>query len=291
MEPTRWRFICVPNPAVKDAQVWQNSYGPGLTIQTDNYTVYTTLLEPLMLRQVPAFLESAYKAYQSQLPRTLNKTQPLEVYLFGTRAQWEQFTQDTAGADARGLSEDPARRLHAQWNCGRIQYRAQANLLGHRPRRDGINSISGCLCIACRVGWMKALRHCLRPAVIHRGNFCSSRDDNLMRLGSLKTNGRKQANDPAAPLDRSQSRGRFSATTATMIRSGRLLCTELCTRKIFARIPLRYPSSQVSFIIAGRCRWVMAVAVRTCLIGVRPKPFANREMEYTGLTHIVYALY
>ncbi|MHC4907740.1 MAG: hypothetical protein ACYTBW_05765 [Planctomycetota bacterium] len=129
-------------PAVKDAHVWQNSYGPGLTIQTDNYTVHTTLLEPLMLRQVPAFLESAYKAYQSQLPRTLNKTQPLKVYLFDTRAQWEQYTQDTAGA----------------------------------AMRDGINSISGCLCIVCRVGWMKASRHCLRPAVIHRGSFCSSRD-------------------------------------------------------------------------------------------------------------------
>ena len=42
----------------------------GLVIETEHYTLLHDTLEPLMLRQVPAFLESAYKAYQSQLPQT-----------------------------------------------------------------------------------------------------------------------------------------------------------------------------------------------------------------------------
>ena len=61
-EPAQMAYYLRAEPAVKAAQTWKNSYGPGLTIQTKNYTVYTTLLEPLMLRQLPAYLESAHKA-------------------------------------------------------------------------------------------------------------------------------------------------------------------------------------------------------------------------------------
>lgn len=40
----------------------------GLYIETDHYRIKTTLADPLMLRRVPAFVESAYKAYRNQLP-------------------------------------------------------------------------------------------------------------------------------------------------------------------------------------------------------------------------------
>jgi hypothetical protein len=55
-------------PAVRSVETWENPYGEGLCVETRHYRLYTTLLEPLMLRQLPAFLESAYAAYQSQLP-------------------------------------------------------------------------------------------------------------------------------------------------------------------------------------------------------------------------------
>ncbi len=88
-------------PAVKDVQVWQNIYGPGVTITTKHYTVHTTLLEPLMLRQVPGFMESAHKAYQSQLPKPIETKTMFTVYLFGDRAQWEEFTKEFTGPAAR----------------------------------------------------------------------------------------------------------------------------------------------------------------------------------------------
>ena len=69
-------------PAVRNVRRWEDSPVDGLIVQTEHYTLYTTLLEPLMLRQMPAFLESAYKAYQSQLPQPIPAGQPLEVYLF-----------------------------------------------------------------------------------------------------------------------------------------------------------------------------------------------------------------
>ena len=172
-------------PAVKDAQVWQNSYGPGLTIQTDNYTVYTTLLEPLMLRQVPAFLESAYRAYQSQLPRTLNKTQPLEVYLFGTRAQWEQFTQDTAGTDAKVYLkiQRGAYTLNGivvAYNIGRKQ---TFSVIGH----EGWHQFNQRLFVYRLPSWLdEGIATLFETCRYSQGQFLFEPGHNLMRLGSLK---------------------------------------------------------------------------------------------------------
>ncbi|AQT69650.1 hypothetical protein STSP2_02844 [Anaerohalosphaera lusitana] len=86
---------CVP--ALQNAQVWQNSYSDGLILNTEHYKVYTTLLDPLMLRQVPAFLESAHREYQKQTPATLETHSPFVIYLFKDREQWENFTKEFTG--------------------------------------------------------------------------------------------------------------------------------------------------------------------------------------------------
>lgn len=172
-------------PAVKDVRVWQNRYGPGLTIQTNNYTVYTTLLEPLMLRQVPAFLESAYKAYQSQLPRTLNKTQPLEVYLFDTREQWEQFTQDTAGTDARVYLKIQrgaytVNGIVVAYNIGRKQ---TFSVVGH----EGWHQFNQRLFVYRLPSWLdEGIATLFETCRYSQGQFLFEPGKNLMRLGSLK---------------------------------------------------------------------------------------------------------
>jgi len=87
-------------PAVKSLQDWPSKYGDGLIITTEHYRIYTTLLDPLMLRQLPGFVESAYLAYQSQLPQPIETTIRFTVYLFGRREQWEDFTRTFAGRQA-----------------------------------------------------------------------------------------------------------------------------------------------------------------------------------------------
>ena len=80
-------------PALKKVSLWQNKYADdGLKIETAHYEIFTTLMEPLVLSQVPGFIESSYRAYQKQLPRPANITRKFRVYLFGTRGQWEEFT-------------------------------------------------------------------------------------------------------------------------------------------------------------------------------------------------------
>lgn len=84
-------------PALKAVEVWENNYGPGLKVTTAHYEILTTLLEPLMLPQVPGFVESAYQGYQDQLPNPVETTAKSTVYLFAKRQQWEDFTKTFAG--------------------------------------------------------------------------------------------------------------------------------------------------------------------------------------------------
>ena len=58
-------------PVLESVEVWKNEYGPGLTLSTTHYKIFTTLLEPLMLTRISGFIESAYRAYNSQLPFSL----------------------------------------------------------------------------------------------------------------------------------------------------------------------------------------------------------------------------
>ena len=46
-----------------------------------------------MLKQVPAFVETAYRDYQSQLPYPIETQIRFDIYLFDNRSQWENFTK------------------------------------------------------------------------------------------------------------------------------------------------------------------------------------------------------
>ncbi len=85
---------------LESVEVWENEYGPGLKLTTAHYEILTTLLEPLMLRAVPEFVESAYRSYNSQLAESIETTTKLTIYLFANRQQWEDFTKSFAGDKA-----------------------------------------------------------------------------------------------------------------------------------------------------------------------------------------------
>ena len=87
-------------PALVSVTPWENKYGPGLRLATDHYEIFSTVAEPLMLRMVPGFIESAYAGYNSQLPQPLATASPFQIYLFADRRQWEDFTSGFAGEQA-----------------------------------------------------------------------------------------------------------------------------------------------------------------------------------------------
>jgi hypothetical protein len=87
-----------PLPAVRNVERWNNPYSDGLTIETQHYKIHTTLLEPLMLKQIPAFAEAAWRQYQAQIPVQVGSQNGFILYLFKDRSQWEQFTKEFTGS-------------------------------------------------------------------------------------------------------------------------------------------------------------------------------------------------
>jgi len=87
-------------PELKAAEVWNNTYSRGLKLTTTHYEIFTTLLEPLMLRRSARLIESAYKAYNLQLPEPVETKIKFTIYLFANRRQWEDFTNNFAGDQA-----------------------------------------------------------------------------------------------------------------------------------------------------------------------------------------------
>jgi hypothetical protein len=87
-------------PALQKIEVWVSEYGRGLKLTTAHYEIFTTLLEPLMLRRIPLFMESAYRSYNGELPEPIETTSRFTIYLFADRQQWTAFTKSFAGKDA-----------------------------------------------------------------------------------------------------------------------------------------------------------------------------------------------
>jgi hypothetical protein len=87
-------------PALKSVELWENKFAPGLKLTTAHYEIYTTLLEPLMLSQLPGYMESAWRGYQSQIPTPIDSGSMFTIYLFADRRQWEIFTISYTGYQA-----------------------------------------------------------------------------------------------------------------------------------------------------------------------------------------------
>ena len=104
-------------PALKSVEVWKNRYGPGLKLTTAHYEIFTTLLEPLMLPQVPGFMESAYRGYNNQLPEPIETTKKFTIYLFAERKQWEDFTKRFSPGAAQLLTKIKAGAYYQKGAC------------------------------------------------------------------------------------------------------------------------------------------------------------------------------
>ena len=87
-------------PAVKEIEPWDGWQNPGLKITTEHYEIYTTLFEPRVIRDIPAFLENCCKSYSKMIPGRTKTTAKFPVYLFAGRSQWEAFTLEHAGSQA-----------------------------------------------------------------------------------------------------------------------------------------------------------------------------------------------
>lgn len=186
-------------PSVRKIEPWNNPYAPGLCITTDHYQVYTTLNDPLMLRQTPAFVESAYRAYESQLPTRIVSKEPFKTYLFAERGQWEAFTKQLTGPDSEVYLKIQ-RGAYARdgvciaYNIGRKQTFA---ILGH----EGWHQFNQRHFRYRLPSWIdEGIATLFETCQYSQGDFEFRPQDNLMRLGTLKQTIQQKRLIPLAEL-------------------------------------------------------------------------------------------
>lgn len=185
-------------PGVRKIEPW-NAETPGLCITTDHYQIYTTLNDPLMLRQTPAFVESAYRAYESQLPSRIVCTELFKTYLFAERGQWEAFTRQLTGPDAEVYLKIQ-RGAYARngeciaYNIGRKQTFA---ILGH----EGWHQFNQRYFRYRLPSWIdEGIATLFETCQYNQGDFAFRPQDNLLRLGTLKQTIQQKRLIPLAEL-------------------------------------------------------------------------------------------
>lgn len=183
-------------PALEAVEVWENEYGQGLRLTTAHYEIFTTLMEPLMLSQVPGFVESAYRGYNDQLPRPIETTAKFTVYLFAKRNQWESFTKNHAGPQARIYCKIKAGAYYLNgatvaYNIGRER---TFSVLGH----EGWHQFNSRHFKYRIPSWVdEGVAMLFETSRYDRGLFYFEPIKNLNRLGSLRAT---LANDRMIPL-------------------------------------------------------------------------------------------
>ena len=172
-------------PALKFAETWQNEYGPGLKLTTEHYQIYTTLLEPLMLSEVPGFVESAYRGYNSQLPTPIETANKLTMYLFAKRSQWEDFTKTFTGPQASLYCKIKAGAYYLNGSCVayNIGRERTFSVLGH----EGWHQFNS-RCFRYRLpSWLdEGVAMLFEISRYEKGLFYFEPGRNFYRLASLK---------------------------------------------------------------------------------------------------------
>ena len=172
-------------PALKAIESWDNQFGTGLKLTTAHYEVYTTLLEPLMLSQVPGFLESAYRGYQDQLPKPIETPNPFTIYLFANRQQWEVFTAEFTGPQAPLYLQVKKGAYYLNGACVAYNIGLEGTFagIGH----EGWHQFNSRHFKFRLPSWLdEGVAMLFETSVYDKGFFVFEPNRNLKRLGSLK---------------------------------------------------------------------------------------------------------
>jgi hypothetical protein len=172
-------------PALVSVEAWESKYGPGLKLTTEHYEIFSTAIEPLILRLVPGFIESAHRAYNTQLPQSIETATPFAVYLFADRDQWEAFTRDFAGEQADLFCKIKAGAYYLNGAC--VAYdlgpRRTLSALGH----EGWHQFNSRHFKYRLPSWLdEGVAMLFETGISAGGFFHFDPSANLQRLGALK---------------------------------------------------------------------------------------------------------
>jgi hypothetical protein len=172
-------------PPLKNIELWESQFGTGLKLTTTHYEIYTTLLDPLMLSQVPGFMESAYRGYQNQFPKPIETSALFTVYLFANRQQWEVFTTDFTGHQAPMYLKIKAGAYYLNGSCVAYNIGRERTFssLGH----EGWHQFNSRLFKYRLPSWLdEGIAMQFEISEYNKGFFTFTPERNGYRLGPLK---------------------------------------------------------------------------------------------------------
>jgi hypothetical protein len=172
-------------PTLKTIDLWESQFGTGLKLNTAHYEIYTTFLDPLILSQIPGFVESAYRGYQNQLPKPIETSAPLTVYLFANRQQWEAFTKDFTGPQAQMYLKIKAGAYYLNGAC--VAYNIGRERTFSSIGHEGWHQFNSRLFKYRLPSWLdEGIAMQFEITQYDKGFFTFTPDRNGYRLGSLK---------------------------------------------------------------------------------------------------------
>ncbi|MBN1805020.1 MAG: hypothetical protein JW837_07205 [Sedimentisphaerales bacterium] len=183
-------------PALQSVEVWNNRYGPGLKLTTAHYEIFTTLLEPSVLAGISGFVESAYRAYNSQLPESIEIKTKFTVYLFANRRQWESFTRSFADEQAEMFCKIKAGAYYHNGVC--VVYDIGIDRTLSALAHEGWHQFNG-RCFKFRLpSWLdEGMAMLFETHGSNNGQFYFEPSENMYRLDGLR---KTLANNKMIPL-------------------------------------------------------------------------------------------
>jgi len=172
-------------PALLSIEPWNNKFGPGLKLTTEHYEIYSTAQQPLILRLVPGFVESAYRGYNDQLAQPIETANKSTIYLFADRGQWEDFTYEFAGEQAPLFCKIQTGAYYLNGVCVVYDIGAKRTLaaLGH----EGWHQFNSRHFTYRLPSWLdEGVAMLFETSVYEQGLFRFDPAANVQRLGALK---------------------------------------------------------------------------------------------------------
>jgi len=180
-------------PDLESVEPWESKYEFSLKMTTAHYEIYTTLFEPSMLRQVPSYMESAYRSYNMQLPEPIETKSKFIIYLFADREQWVDFTTIFTGERAKLFCKIKAGAYYDNGAC--VAYNIGPNRTFSALSHEGWHQFNGCHFEYRLPSWLdEGVATQFEAARAVPGGFSFEPAWNLYRLqGLAKTVGRGKA--------------------------------------------------------------------------------------------------
>jgi hypothetical protein len=96
--------VVAPGPAIsapiRSVSAWDEGGGPGVLVRTERYNLRLAVKDPVFRDRLPAYMEACSEAYARALGPLPIPSEPMDLYVFASRAPWEAWTRRTLGRDA-----------------------------------------------------------------------------------------------------------------------------------------------------------------------------------------------